>query len=101
RLISEKWTQLVYEGMWNSPLKQSLDSFVIDTQRHVSGDIRLVLHGGRATVTGRRSNVALYDFNLATYDEGDTFDQAAARGFIEIYGLAAKQAAARELRAEA
>jgi len=95
RRVSHEWTELVYDGMWSSPLKKSLDAFIEDTQQYVSGDIRLELHGGKATVTGRRSTVGLYDFNLATYDEGDTFDQSAARGFIEIYGLAAKQAAAR------
>ncbi len=99
RLIQHEWTELVYEGMWSSPLKRSLDAFINDTQEYVTGDIRMVLHGGKATVTGRRSDVALYDFNLATYDEGDTFDQSAARGFIEIYGLAAKQASARAERA--
>ena len=76
----------------------ALDAFVESTQQHVNGEMRLVLHGGRATVTGRRSDTGLYDFSLATYDEGDTFDQSAARGFIEIYGLSAKQAAAREER---
>ncbi|WP_084104077.1 argininosuccinate synthase [Demequina sp. NBRC 110056] len=98
RSIEQKWGELVYDGMWSSPLKKSLDTFIVDTQEYVSGDIRMVLHGGRATVTGRRSDTGLYDFNLATYDEGDAFDQSAARGFIEIYGLAAKQAAAREAR---
>jgi argininosuccinate synthase len=58
----------------------------------------MVLHGGRATVTGRRSETSLYDFNLATYDSGDTFDQSAARGFIEIYGLSSKLAAARDVK---
>ena len=62
----------------------------------VSGDIRMVLHGGKATVTGRRSDVSLYDFNLATYDEGDRFDQSQARGFIEIYGMSSKLAARRD-----
>jgi len=98
RVIGEKWTELVYDGMWSSPLKKSLDAFIDSTQEYVTGEIRMVLHGGKATVDGRRSDVGLYDFNLATYDEGDTFDQSAARGFIEIYGLAAKQAAAREAR---
>jgi len=93
--IADEWTELVYDGMWSSPLKKSLDAFIDDTQEYVTGEIRMELHGGKATVTGRRSQVGLYDFNLATYDEGDTFDQSAARGFIEIYGLAAKQAAAR------
>jgi len=98
RGVEQKWGELVYDGMWSSPLKKSLDTFIVDTQEHVNGDIRMVLHGGRATVTGRRSETGLYDFNMATYDEGDAFDQSAARGFIEIYGLAAKQAAAREAR---
>ncbi len=98
RRVSHEWTELVYDGMWNAPLKGALDAFIEDTQEHVNGEIRMVLHGGKAVVTGRRSDTGLYDFNLATYDEGDTFDQSAARGFIEIYGLAAKQAAAREAR---
>ena len=99
RVIQQQWTDLVYDGMWSSPLKKSLDAFIEDTQQYVTGDIRMVLHGGKATITGRRSDIGLYDFNLATYDEGDSFDQSAARGFIEIYGLAAKQAAARASRA--
>ena len=98
RGVEQRWTELVYDGQWFSPLKKSLDVFVDDTQRYVSGDVRIVLHGGRATVTGRRSDASLYDFNLATYDTGDTFDQAAAKGFIEIYGLSSKLAAARDVR---
>lgn len=97
RQVSDRWTEMVYDGQWFSPLKKSLDAFIEDTQRYVNGDIRMTLHGGRATVTGRRTETGLYDFNLATYDEGDTFDQASARGFIDIYGLAAKQAAARDV----
>ncbi len=100
RRVAQEWTELVYDGMWSSPLKKSLDAFIDSTQEFVSGEVRMELHGGKATITGRRSDVGLYDFNLATYDEGDTFDQSAARGFIEIYGLAAKQAAAREARAK-
>ena len=97
RTVGDRWSDLVYDGQWFSPLKKSLDAFIDDTQLYVNGDIRMVLHGGRATVTGRRSETGLYDFNLATYDEGDTFDQGSARGFIDIYGLAAKQAAARDV----
>jgi len=100
-IVGRRWSELVYDGMWFSPLKRSLDAFVETTQEHVNGDIRMMLHGGRATVTGRRSPTGLYDFSLATYDEGDAFDQSAARGFIEIYGLAAKQAAARDEEAQA
>src|SRR5699024_6623899 len=96
RTVSDRWTDLVYEGQWFSPLKKSLDAFIDDTQEYVSGDIRLSLHGGRATVTGRRSETSLYDFNLATYDEGDSFDQSNARGFIELFGLTSKLSAARD-----
>jgi len=60
----------------------------------------MTLHGGRAVVTGRRSDASLYDFNLATYDEGDTFDQSAARGFVQIHGLSSKLAARRDRAAD-
>lgn len=96
--VDTRWSEMVYDGQWNSPLKRSLDSFIDDTQEYVSGTIRMTLHGGRATVTGRKSDTSLYDFNLATYETGDTFDQSHSRGFIEIYGLSAKQAAARDAR---
>ena len=71
---------------------------VQSTQQHVSGDIRLTLHGGRAVATGRRSSWSLYDFNLATYDEGDSFDQSLAKGFVELWGLPSKMAARRDHR---
>ena len=98
RRVDMRWGELVYEAQWFSPLKQSLDAFIDHTQSYVSGDVRIVLHGGRVTVTGRKSDTSLYDFNLATYETGDTFDQSHARGFIEIYGLSSKLAAARDVR---
>ncbi|MEU6646997.1 argininosuccinate synthase [Saccharomonospora sp. NPDC046836] len=96
RQVEQRWGELVYDGLWFSPLKEALDGFVAKTQEHVSGDIRMVLHGGSATVTGRRSNESLYDFNLATYDEGDTFDQSLAKGFVQLWGLPSKIAAKRQ-----
>lgn len=96
--VALRWGELVYEGQWFSPLKRSLDAFIQDTQTYVSGDIRMTLHGGRATVTGRKSDSSLYDFNLATYDAGDSFDQANSKGFIEICGLSSKLAAARDVK---
>ena len=98
RVVDLRWGELVYDGQWFSPLKQSLDAFIDNTQHYVSGTVRMTLHGGRAVVTGRKTDTGLYDYNLATYETGDTFDQSHARGFIEIYGLAAKQAAARDAR---
>ncbi|MBW8704702.1 Argininosuccinate synthase [Streptomyces sp. MBT84] len=97
RQVEQRWGELVYDGQWFSPLKRALDGFINEANQHVSGDVRLTLHGGRAVVTGRRSQESLYDFNLATYDTGDTFDQSAARGFIDIYSLSSKIAARRDL----
>ncbi|MBC7403820.1 MAG: argininosuccinate synthase, partial [Microbacteriaceae bacterium] len=97
RGVEAEWSNLVYDGLWFSSLKRSLDVFIDDTQRYVSGDIRLNLQGGRATVTGQRSEQSLYDFNLATYDTGDTFDQSLSKGFIEIWSLPCKISARREL----
>jgi argininosuccinate synthase len=98
RQAEQRWSELVYDGLWFSPLKDALDAFIGHTQEHVSGDIRMTLHGGRAVVTGRRSASALYDYNMATYDSGDQFDQSLARGFVELWGLPSKMAAVRDAR---
>lgn len=94
--VRQRWSELVYDGLWFSPLKQALDGFMDELNKNVSGDIRMTLSGGRAVVTGRRSDKSLYDFNLATYDTGDTFDQSQAKGFIDIFGLSSKLAAKRD-----
>jgi argininosuccinate synthase len=99
RQVEQRWGELVYDGLWFSPLKDALDTFVAKTQEHVSGDVRMTLHGGRAVPTGRRSESSLYDFNLATYDEGDTFDQSLAKGFVQLWGLPSKIAAKRDQNA--
>jgi argininosuccinate synthase len=96
RGIEARWADLVYEGLWFSGLKQSLDVFIDHTQEHVTGDVRLKMQGGRAVVTGRKSEESLYDFSLATYDTGDTFDQSLAKGFIELWALPSKIASRRD-----
>ena len=98
RMVDQRWGELVYDGLWFSPLKQALDAFIESTQRHVTGEIRMTLHGGRAVVTGRRSEAALYDYHLATYDEGDQFDQSLAKGFVQLWGMPSKLAAIREAK---
>ena len=98
RGVESEWANLVYDGLWFSGLKRSLDVFIDDTQKHVSGEIRLKLEGGRATVTGQKSAESLYDFSLATYDTGDTFDQSLSKGFIEIWSLPSKISARRDLK---
>ncbi|WP_413802346.1 argininosuccinate synthase [Streptomyces iranensis] len=98
RQVEQRWGELVYDGLWFSPLKRALDGFIAEANEHVSGEIRMTLHGGRAVVTGRKSHTSLYDFHLATYDTGDTFDQSLSKGFIEIFGMSSKIAAKRDLR---
>jgi argininosuccinate synthase len=96
RLAGQRWTELVYDGLWFSPLRDLLDGFMMAASKNVTGEVRLTLQGGRAVVTGRRSPAALYDHSLATYDTGDMFDQRLAKGFIELWGLPSKIAAARD-----
>jgi argininosuccinate synthase len=98
RGVAQRWSELVYDGLWFSPLKRALDGFVAELNATVTGDVRLTLHGGRAVVSGRRSQESLYDFNLATYDTGDTFDQSLAKGFVDLWGLPSKIAAVRDER---
>ncbi|MGQ0624523.1 MAG: argininosuccinate synthase [Sporichthyaceae bacterium] len=98
RGVSQRWSELVYDGLWFSPLKYALDAFLLEANKHVSGEIRMTLHGGRAVPTGRRSAASLYDYNLATYDEQDTFDQSLAKGFIDLFGMSSRVAMARDAR---
>jgi argininosuccinate synthase len=97
--VQQRWTELVYDGLWFSPLKRALDAFIDSAQEQVTGEVRLRLHGGVATPTGRRSDTTLYDYSLATYDTGDTFDQSLAKGFVQLWGLPSRIAATRDLAA--
>jgi argininosuccinate synthase len=94
--VEQRWTELVYDGLWFSPLRRALDTFIDSSQRHVTGDVRLRLANGAAVATGRRGSGSLYDFELATYDTGDTFDQTLARGFVQLWGLPTRIAARRD-----
>jgi argininosuccinate synthase len=97
--VEQRWSELVYDGLWFSPLKRALDDFVTSSQHNVTGEVRLRLAGGAAVATGRRGAGSLYDFHLATYDTGDTFDQTQAKGFVELWGLPSRIAARRDARA--
>jgi len=88
--VEQKWAELVYNGLWFSPLKEALDGFVDSTQKLVTGDVRLRFFKGSCVVVGRRSPYSLYDYNLATYDAADSFDHKAAKGFIDLWGLPTK-----------
>jgi argininosuccinate synthase len=87
--------------MWFSPLKQALDAFIGDSQRHVTGEVKLRFEApGTGIVVGRRSPVALYDHGLATYDAADTFRHADAEGFVRLWGLGIATWASRQGGAE-
>ena len=100
RGLEVRWTELVYEGLWFSPLREAIDAFVDATQARVSGEVRLALRPSAAVVVGRRSENALYAETLASYAEGETFPHAAAEGFIALHALEtellATQARAKE-----
>lgn len=85
--IEQTYTNLVYQGLWYSPLKTALDAFVKQTQERVSGVVRVKLFKGSASIVGRRSDLSIYSPDLATYTADDQFDHKAAEGFIYIWGL--------------
>ncbi|HEY9825430.1 MAG TPA: argininosuccinate synthase [Stenomitos sp.] len=87
RGIEETYSQLIYNGLWYSPLKQALDSFIQQTQQRVSGVVKMKLFKGVAAPVGRQSPYSLYTPDLATYGSEDTFDHKAAEGFIYVWGL--------------
>jgi argininosuccinate synthase len=89
--VEQRYAELTYDGLWFTPLKTALDAFVTETQKTVTGAVRCKLYKGSCTVTGRTAPRALYNRDLATYDPNSTFDEAAAAGFIALWGLPARQ----------
>jgi len=95
RPLEQRWTELVYEGLWFSPAREAIDAFVDKTQELVTGEVRLELRQNVAVVTGRRAEAMLYAEKLASYGTGETFPHHAAEGFIRIAALETELAAAR------
>ncbi|HHT7236218.1 MULTISPECIES: argininosuccinate synthase [Bacillus] len=89
-MIEQKLTELIYNGLWFSPLKQALNAFLQETQKNVTGTVRVKLFKGHAIVEGRKSEYSLYDEKLATYTAQDEFNHDAAVGFISLFGLPTK-----------
>jgi argininosuccinate synthase len=88
--VEQQMAKIIYEGLWYSPIKPALDAFIEETQKVVSGTIRIKLFKGNHSVVGRKSIHSLYNEELATYSKGDMFDHQAAEGFIKIWGLPTK-----------
>jgi argininosuccinate synthase len=95
-----RYAELVYYGLWFTPLREAIDAFLRETQKHVTGQVTMKLHKGRAMPVARASAYSLYDYSLATYDKGDVFDPADSPGFIRLWGLPAKIAAEVGRKAE-
>jgi len=91
-----RYSELIYDGLWFSPLREAMDRFIDESQQVVNGDVRLGLAPGRCWVLGRRSETGLYDYGLATYDPEDTFRHEDAEGFVRIWGLGLQTRAARQ-----
>jgi len=89
-LIAQKYSELIYNGLWYSPLREALDEFITQTQKVVTGEIKLMIYKGNCEVVGRKSSYSLYKRRIATYGPEDIFDQKASTGFIYIWGLPLK-----------
>ncbi len=94
--IEPRYAELIYDGLWFSPLKEAFDSFVDASQEFVTGDVRLRLSPGSCEVTGRRSPTSLYDYGLATYDAADSFRHQDSAGFVRLWGLGIETWSARQ-----
>jgi argininosuccinate synthase len=95
--IGQEYASLIYDGLWFTAHHQDLASYVQSTQRHVTGVARVRLYKGQATVIGSKSPRSLYAPALATYEEGDQYDQSAAEGFIHVWGLPVRVQAQAQL----
>ena len=94
--IEPRYAELIYDGLWFSPLKEAFDSFVTSSQKFVTGEVRLHLSPESCVVTGRRSDHSLYDYELATYDAADTFRHEDSAGFVRLWGLGLETWSARQ-----
>ena len=88
--LAIEYANLVYNGLWFTPLRRALDAFAGESQKNVSGTVRVKLHRGTVVIAGRSSKYSLYNAQLATYTSEDTFDHTASEGFIKIFGLPVK-----------
>jgi len=85
--LDVEWASVVYRGLWYSQIRNAVDAFNAYTQQYVTGEVRIKLYKGNLFVDGLRSPYSLYDYDLATYDESDSFDHSASRGFIALHSL--------------
>jgi argininosuccinate synthase len=94
--MEPRYAELIYDGLWFSPLREAFDAFIDSSQQHVTGEVRLHLSPGSCRVTGRRSPHSLYDYGLATYDAADAFRHEDSAGFVRLWGLGIETWSARQ-----
>ncbi|MDZ7674235.1 MAG: argininosuccinate synthase [Acidimicrobiales bacterium] len=94
--LESRYAELVYDGLWFSPLREALDAFITESQKHVTGEVRLHLEPRSCEVEGRRSDSSLYDYGLATYDAEDSFRHEDSAGFVRLWGLGVETWSARQ-----
>ena len=94
--LEPRYAELIYDGLWFSPLREAFDAFIDSSQEFVTGEVRLHLSPGSCRVTGRRSEKSLYDYDLATYDAADSFRHEDSAGFVRLWGLGIETWSARQ-----
>jgi len=98
QLVAQRYAELIYYGQWFTPLKEALDAFINQTQKNVSGTVRLKLYKGNVTIVGRKSPRSLYRPDLATFEKEEIYNQKDAEGFINLFGLPVKVQASLKLK---
>ena len=96
-MVAREYSDLVYNGLWFSGHREDLDAYIDNSQRYVTGSIRLKLHKGSCIIVGRKSPYSLYSYKLATYDKGDIFNQGDSASFIRLWGLQTKVQAQEQM----
>jgi len=91
-MVDDEWSWLVYSGLWEDPLRTDLEGFINQSQKYVSGTVKLRLFQGSLRVVGRKSKYSLYSQEIATYGKDSTFDQKLAQGFVELWGMQSTEA---------
>ena len=90
--VDDQWTEMAYSGLWEDPLRDDLEAYITESQKRVTGTVKLRMHQGSLRVTGRSSKYSLYDVKSATYGADSTFDQRLATGFVTLWGLQSTEA---------
>lgn len=99
-IVAQKFSQLVYDGLWYTPLREAISAFVDSTQQLITGTVRMKLYKGSAVVTGRKAVYSLYNEEFATFSKDEVYNQSDAEGFINLFALPLKIRAIQKITVE-